>query len=107
MLDELLGSALANDAAVVNNGDLFSDPLGFLDIVSGEKDGDVFLVVEVFKVVPDAVAGLRIQTDGGFIKKEDAGVMKQAPRDFQTTFHAAGKGFDQAVFAIPEFHKGK
>ena len=101
LLLELVGRALRDDLAVIDDGDAVGDALGFLHVMRGEEDGDLLLFVEFLDVGPELVAGLRVQAERGLVEEDDLGRVQQAARDFQTPPHAAGELLDLILAAIP------
>src|ERR1700680_1887851 len=86
---ELIGSALGDDLAVIDDGDAVGDALGFFHVMGGEEDGDLLLLVEFRYVSPQLVAGLRVQADRGLIEEDDLGRMQKTARDLQAPPHSA------------------
>ena len=71
-----MGRALANDSAMVDDGDAIAEALGLFDVVRGEDDR--FLVaLELFNDVVDFASDLRIEAGGGFIEEDNFGVVDE------------------------------
>ena len=102
---EFVDCALRDDFTVINDSDSLCDAGGFVHVMGGEKDGYAFGFVDMFDVVPELVAALGVEAEGRLIEEENLGNLEEAAGDFQAAFHAAGKGFDEAVAAVPELEK--
>src|ERR1700676_4280444 len=98
---ELIGSALGDDLAVVDDGDAVGDALGFFHVMGGEENSDLLILVEFFHVCPKLVTGLGVQAERGLIEKNDLGRMQKAARDLQSPPHAARELLDLIFAAVP------
>src|SRR5207248_581797 len=90
--------ALADDFAVVDDGDAVAEALRFFDIVRSEHDG--FLVaLELFDDVVNLAANLRVKAGSGFVEENDFGIVDQRDRESETLFLAAGElGIESVAF---------
>ncbi len=71
--------ALADDFAVVDDGDAIAEALGFFDVVRGEDDS--FLVaLELFDDVVDLTANLWVEASSGFVEENDFGIVDEGDR---------------------------
>ena len=89
LLFEFGGRALGHDCAVIDNRDAMRDAIGLLHVVRGQEYGDALFFVELFRLRPELVAGLRVEAQSRLIEKDDFRDVQQAAGDFQTSAHAA------------------
>ena len=64
--DQFARAAESDLFAVVHDGDALAEPLGFVHVVRGEKDGAA-RGFELLDQIPKLAAGLRIEASGRFI----------------------------------------
>ncbi len=81
---------LAINLAVIHNGDMIGEFLGFFHIVGGVEHRHP-LLVEFLDALEDIAAALRIDAHGGFIHDDHIGFVEQGDTDVQAAFHPAGK----------------
>jgi hypothetical protein len=100
-VDEFLEIAFRDHATVIDDHDAFGALLGFVEMVGCQDDGGP-QIAQFVQHIKDALAALRIHTDGGFIQEQDAGPMQDAAGDVDATFHAAGETSGQFMGSIFE-----
>lgn len=65
--------------------------------MGGEEDGGLVFFAYGLQIFPEVLAALGVEAGGGFVEKEDFGLMHERADDFQFALHAAGVGFDGLV----------
>ncbi len=88
---ELVGGALGRDGAAVEHRDPVGEPVGLLQVLGGEEDGDP-VGDQAADDVPQAAAAARVQSGGGLVEEEQARVADQAHRQVEAAAHAPGVG---------------
>jgi len=96
------GRALSDELAVVDYADAVGNAVGLIHVVGGEEDGHPFRLVHSLDVVPELIAGLWVEAEGGLVEEQDSRGMEKAAGDFETALHAAGELLDLVVAALPE-----
>ena len=86
-----LGGAVRHDPPSGKHGEGIAQPLGLVHVVRGENDSEA-LRTQVIDEVPHPHAGLRIETRGGFVQKEQTRAMHDGPGDHQATTVTSRKG---------------
>src|SRR5205807_2231478 len=76
------GAVQGLNLAVVDDSDAAAI-LCLIQVVRGHEDGDADLIAEPSNVIPDGVAGLRIQPGGRLVQEENLRIMQQAAGDLQ------------------------
>ena len=92
---ELVGRALGDDPPAVHDGQPAGEPVGLLQVVRGEQDGQPLVGGEPPDLVPHGRARLRVQAGGRLVEEQHLRPVDQAERDVQPPLHAAGVGADQ------------
>jgi hypothetical protein len=80
-----------------------TEHIGFLDIVSGKKDGNSFFP-HLPNHIPNPPSGLGIEPYGRLIEKKDLGLMQNSSGDQETALHSAGQVSDLRLPLPPEPH---
>ena len=93
---ELLGRALAHDAAVVDDRDAPGQLVGLLEVLGGEEDGGA-LGVEPAHLLPEGDAADRIEPGGRLVEEQHLRLVHERQREVEAPAHAAGVGADPAV----------
>ena len=88
--------AAGDQLAVVHDGDMVGEFLGFFHVMGGVEHGHA-LVFERHHAVQDAAAGLRVDAHGRLVHVDDFGLVQQRHADVDAPLHPAG------VFAHPVF----
>ena len=83
---EALYGAVVDLVAVVEDDDAFAEGFDVVHVVCGEEQGDVGFVVESFEDGADALFGVCVEADRGFVEVEDARAVEKACDEF--AFHA-------------------
>lgn len=69
---ELVGRALGDDPAAVEDGDAVGELVGLLQVLRGEEDGDA-AVDEIADDLPHGVPGARVESGGRLIEEDHLG----------------------------------
>jgi hypothetical protein len=88
---ELVGGALGDQPAVVQQRDLVGELVGLLQVLGGEQDRGS-AGHQVADDLPHGAAAARVQAGGRLVQEEDARVADQAHRQVEPAPHAAGVG---------------
>ena len=88
---ELGAGPLADDLAVVDEGDPVAELLGLLDVVGGEQDRGPF-VVDALDVVPELEPQLDVDARGRLVEDQQPRPVHHRPRQDHPPFHPAGEG---------------
>src|SRR5438309_9766367 len=75
--------------AVVDDGDAFAEPVGFVHVVGRNEDRQLPLAFDVPQHFPDRHTGNRIETGRWLIEKENSRVMNEPASDLEPPPHAA------------------
>jgi hypothetical protein len=94
--DQFAGTAESDLFAIVHDGDAFAEPLGFVHVVRGEKDGTAG-GFELLDQIPKLAAGLRVEAGGGFIEKQKIGIANKRASQSEALLLAAGKIADAGI----------
>ena len=86
---ELVGGALGDDAAVVEDGDPVGELVGLVEVLGGQEDGDA-AGGEVANVVPHLVAAARVEPGRGLVEEDHPGRADQRHRQVEAAAHPAG-----------------
>ena len=86
-LPELLRAADGKHPAAVHEGDAVA-PCRLVHEVGGDEDGDALLTGEGYEVVPEHVAGSRIDSGGRLVKYEDLRAVLAGGGELQALLHA-------------------
>ena len=81
---------MADDFAVIDDGDAVTEAFGFFDVVCGE-DYRFFVALELFDDVVNFAADLRVEAGGGFVEENDPGIVDERDSKSQALFLAAGQ----------------
>ena len=73
--------SLGDDSAVVDDRDPVRDAIGFIHVMRREEDRDPLGLVQVLDVSPELIAALRIESQRGFVEKEDLRGVQEPARD--------------------------
>ena len=103
---EVVRGVEGNDLAMVDDGDAVA-VLSLVHVVGREEDGEVLLTAEIANILPDAVAGLRIESQRRLVEEQHSREMYEAPCDLKPSFHSTGVRTDVALATVPESHQGK
>ena len=95
-LDQLVVGAAGDQLAVIHDGDVVRQLLGFFHVMGGVEHGHA-LVFEHHHAIQDAAAGLGVNAHGRLVHVNDLGLVQQRHADVDAPLHAAG------VFAHPVF----
>lgn len=99
---EFVGGALDDDPAAVDDRDAFGEPVGLLQVVRGEDDGQPLVVGQPGDLLPHRRTGLRVESGGGFVEEEHLGTVDQAERHVEASLHPSGVPLDLAVARVGE-----
>jgi hypothetical protein len=93
---QLLGRALGDDPAIVDDGYVVTEGVRLVHVVGGQDDGDAG-VPEGHDLVPDQPAGLGVQAGGGLVQDEHLGRVHHGLGDDQAPLHAARQLVDLRI----------
>ena len=88
---ELVGGALGDQPAVVEDRDPVGELVGLVQVLRREEDRDA-AGDEVADDLPHGAAAARVQAGGRLVEEDDARVADQAHREVEPAPHAAGVG---------------
>ena len=94
---ELIGRALLDDFASVEDGDLVAELVGLFEVLGGEEEGDAVLAVESLDVVPEVLPGDGVESGGRFVEEDDRGGVDEGGGEIEAALHAAGVAADASV----------
>ena len=77
-----------DNAAMIEDGETVGEPLGFVHEMRGQHDG-LAVRDQPAQALPDQMARLRVQPGGGFVEKQDVGIVHQRAGKGEPPFHAA------------------
>jgi hypothetical protein len=97
---ERVGGALDHDPALVDDGEARGQPVGLLQVVRGEQDGQALLTGEPADLLPHGGAGLRVETGGRLVQEQHLRAVDQADGHVQPALHAPGVGLDLALRGV-------
>jgi hypothetical protein len=86
---------------VVDYRDPVREPVGLLEVLGGEEDGDAG-VAQAGDGVPDVAAAARVEAGGRLVEEHDRGLGDEAEREVEPPLHASGVGRDAAVGGVGE-----
>src|SRR5216117_1599300 len=89
--NQLLGSSLGDDLAVIHDRDAIAEALGFLHVVRREQHRSA-VGAEAADDLPQLTARLRVETRRGFIEKEQLGLADERTGDREPLLLPARKG---------------
>ena len=98
---QLLGGALGDDLAVVDDGDAVAERVGLLEIVGGEEDGGAGFA-QPADLVPHPGPALGVEPGGRLVEEEELGEVHQPDAHVEAALLAAGVGPGLAVAAVGE-----
>ena len=93
---ELIGGAVGEDAAAVDDHDLVGELVGFLQVLGGEQHSGA-VVDKPTDGLPELVAAARVQAAAGLVQEQHLGVADQADGQVQAAAHAARPGAHRAI----------
>ncbi len=62
------------------------------------------VLAQIVEHLPDGDAGDRIEAGGGFVEKENAGIVDQAAGNFHAAAHSPGKRLDLRAAPLDQVH---
>src|SRR5262249_22053578 len=74
---EVVGGALADNHAIVDDGQAIAELIGFIHVVSGQEDGHA-ASAQAANLIPDMCAALRVEASGWLIEEEQTGSVHDA-----------------------------
>src|SRR5450759_2050254 len=80
------------DLAVPDERKAFAKLLRLPHIVGGDQDGDAVMPVYVTDQVPDLFRNVRVETDSGFIQKQQLRIVEERLREGKLLLRAGRKG---------------
>src|SRR6266540_1403375 len=98
---QLLRRALDDDLPVVDDRQAPRQPVGLLEVVGGQQDGEP-LAGQAGDLLPHVGAGLRVQAGGGLVQEQRPGAVDQPHGHVQLALHATRVGAGLAVGRLGE-----
>ena len=74
---ELVGAALLDDAAVIDDGDAAGQLVGLLEVLGRQQHGHAVLLVQAPDLLPEGDATHRVQAGGRLVEEEDGGLVHE------------------------------
>ena len=90
-----------NDRALVDDGNLFTQTLGFFQVMSGQDDGCA-AAVNLLQKIPGGAAQFHVYAGRRFIQQQQLRFMDQGSCDHQSAFESAGKVAGYIVAPFPQ-----
>src|SRR3954447_576272 len=87
--EERGGAVVLDQVAQVHEGDVVGDPVGLLQVVGDDDDGDV--VAQLDDQVLDHLRRFRVERRAGLVEEQDLGLGRQRPGDAEPLLLAAGE----------------
>ncbi len=100
-LDELAGRALGDDPRLVHDNEPIAELLGFVHVVGRQDEGHP-LLLEPIELVPEEVAGLRVEAGRRLVEEEEIGLVHEGSGDRQASLHPARERLHLGVGPIEE-----
>ncbi len=101
LLLELLGGALGDDAAVVDDADPVAQRVGLVQVVGGEQHRHA-LLAQPADLGPDLGPAARVEPDGGLVQEQHPGPVDHAESEVEAAPLAARVGLAGAVAELAE-----
>jgi hypothetical protein len=89
LLLQLVGRALGDDPALIDDREPIGERVGLLEVVGREEDGRAGLA-QVLDLLPHARPRLRVEAGRGLVEEEDLGPVDDAEPHVEAAPHAAG-----------------
>ena len=99
---QLVGAALGDDAAAIDDHELGGEPVRLFEVVSGEEDRHLLLAGEPLDLLPELRARLGIETGGRFVEEQHLRPVDETERDVEPPLHAARVGLGRPVGRIAQ-----
>ena len=93
---ELVGGALGDDLAVVDDREAVGQGVGLLEVVGRQEDRRA-LLAEAADLVPHAGARLRVEAGRRLVEEQDRRAVDDPQADVEPALHAAGVGAGRPV----------
>src|SRR6185312_5297791 len=93
---ELAGSAVRDHAALVEHRDPVREPVGLVEVLGGQEDGDA-VGHQPADDVPHGAAAARVESGRRLVQEDDPRVADQGHRQVELPAHATGVGRDQLL----------
>src|SRR5512132_2362239 len=94
---ELVGRALGDDVAVVDDPDAVGENVRLLEVLGCQKDGDLVLAREPGDLVPERGAALDVETGRRLVEEEHARAVHKRHREVEPALHPARVAADLSV----------
>ena len=98
------GRALGDHEPAVHHHQPVAQLLGLVHVVGGQHQRHA-LLLEPVELLPQDVAGLRVQARGGLVEQQQVGVVDQRAGDGQASLEAAGQAVDLGVALVGELEE--
>ncbi len=97
-LKRAVGAAVLDQVAQVHEGDVVGDPVGLLQVVGDDHDGDV--VAQLHDQVLDHLGRLRVERRAGLVEQQHLGLGGEGPGDAEPLLLAAGEPQGRVVEVV-------
>ena len=87
---------MGDDAAAVDYHKFRGEPVGLLEVVGSEQDGQLLVAGEALDLTPQVRTRLGIETGCRLVEEEHFGPVDEAERDVEPPLHTAGIGLGQS-----------
>ena len=87
---QLLGAALGDDAAAVDDHEPRGEPVGLLEVVRRQQDRHLLLAGQPLDLAPQLGARLGVEARRRLVEEEHRRSVDEAERDVEPALHAAG-----------------
>ena len=91
---QLVRAAGRHDRATLDDGQLAGEPVGLLQVVRGQQDGEAFARGQPRDLIPHRGARLRVQARGRLVEEQHLRPVDQPHGHVEPALHAAGVGPD-------------
>ena len=99
---QLLRRALDDDLAAADDGHPLREPVGLLQVVRGEQDGQILLHREAFHLDPHGGPRLGVEAGGRLVEEEHPRLVHEPERDVEAALHPAGVAARDAIGGVGE-----
>ena len=96
---ERRGSALRDDAPVVDDPHAIGEHVGLFEVLGGEEHGDPAVAGEALDLLPERAAALDVEPGGGLVQEQDARPVHERQREVEPALHPTRIAADPAVRA--------
>ena len=99
---QVLGRALGDQAASVDDPDPVGQGVGLVEVLGREEDGHPQLGVEPADLGPDAGPAQRVETGRRLVEEQHLGAVDEGRREVEPALHPARVGADPPIDRIAD-----